>query len=176
MKMALGAILILGFLLLPGPARAESPEKPLGAAAFLPADNEIPGWTRSEKVLRAANDEELYRVIDGGATLYIRHGFRSYVGQSYKGPTGAELEVHIFDQGDPQNAGDLFENPYAKPGRAKEIADLGEKARIDETPLFCYGVDFVQKGFFVRVIVQDKTDEGLKAAVSFAGFIAKRIQ
>ena len=143
---------------------------------FLPGDDEIPGWKRSEKVLRASNEEELYRIFNGGASLYIQHGFRSYVGQSYKGPKGTDLEVYIFDQGTPQNAGDLFENPYTKPSRIKEIADLGEKARIDMTPLFCYGVDFIQKGFFVRVIIQDKTEEGLNVAISFARFISKRIK
>ena len=153
-----------------------SPEKPLGAMTFLPNDDEISGWKRSERVLRALNEEELYRVFNGGASLYIRHGFRSFVGQTYEGPKGTELEVYIFDQGTSQNAEDLFENPYAKPSRKKDLANLGEKARIDMTPLFCYGVDFIQKGFYVRVIIQDKTEEGLNVAISFARFISNRIK
>lgn len=157
-------------------AVSENPEKPLGAMTFLPGDDDIPGWRRSEKVLRASNEEELYRVFNGGASLYIQYGFRSYVGQTYKGPIGKEIEVNIFDQGTFQNARDLFENPYAKPSRIKEIANLGEKARIDTTPLFCYGLDFIQKGFFVRVIIQDKTEEGLNVAISFAQGISNRIK
>jgi hypothetical protein len=178
MKAALCGILILVFsILFPDSAWVETvPEKPLGVMTFLPGDDEIRGWKRSEKVLRASNEEELYRVFNGGASLYIRHGFRSYVGQTYEGPKGTEIEVYIFDQGTPQNAGGLFENPYMKPGRIRDIANLGEKARIDMTPLFCYGVDFVQKGFYVRVIIQDRTEEGLSAAISFAQFIAKRIK
>jgi len=181
MKTALYGILILVFsILCLEPAWAEmvpvSPEKPLGAMTFLPNDDEISGWKRSERVLRALNEEELYRVFNGGASLYIQHGFRSYVGQSYKGSEGTELEVYIFDQGTLQNARELFENPYTKPSQKKDIANLGEKARIDMTPLFCYGVDFVQKGFFVRVIIQDKTEEGLNVAVSFARYISNRIK
>jgi hypothetical protein len=61
-------------------------------------------------------------------------------------------------------------------GISKEIANLGEKARIDMTPLFCYGVELIQKGFFVRVIIQDRTEEGLNAAISFARSIANRIK
>ena len=181
MKMRLPALLILVFsILFPGSAWTEtvavSLEKALGAMPFLPGDDEMPGWKRSEKVLRALNEEELYKVFNGGASLYIQHGFRSYVGQSYKGPKSIEIEVDIFDQGTPQNAGDLFENPYTKPSRIREIANLGEKARIDMTPLFCYGVDFIQKEFFVRVIIQDKTEEGLHVAISFARSISKRIK
>jgi len=181
MRIALHGLLILAFsALFPGAAWADEvlqrPEKVLGTMILFPADDEVRGWKRSENILRASNQEDLYRIFNGGASLYIQHGFRSYVGQSYKGPKGTELEVYIFDQGTLQNAGDLFENPFTKPSRIRDIANLGEKARIDMTPLFCYGVDFIQKGFFVRVIIQDRTEEGLNVAISFARFISKRIQ
>jgi hypothetical protein len=155
---------------------SERPEKLLGLMILLPADDEIPGWKRSEKLLRASNEEELYRIFNGGASLYTQHGFHSFVGQSYKGPKGTELEAYIFDQGTPQTAEDLYENPYTKPSRMKEIADLGKKARVDMTPLFAYGVDFIQKGFFVRVVIQDKTEEGLNVAISFARSVSRRIK
>jgi hypothetical protein len=155
---------------------SERPEKLLGLTALLPADDEVPGWKRAEKIHRASNQEDLYKILNGGATLYIQHGFRSFVAQGYKGGKGRELEVSIFDQGTPQNAEDLYGNPFTKPNRIKEIVNLGEKARIDMTPLFCYAVDFIQKGFFVRVIIQDRTEEGLNAAISFARSISNRIK
>jgi hypothetical protein len=181
MKMRVSGLLILEFSVLfcglawPDQA-SERPGKLFGFMTLLPADNEIPGWKRSEKTLRASNEEELYRIFNGGASLYIQHGFRSFVGQSYKGTKGTELEVYIFDQGAPQNVEDLYENPFTKPNRIKEIASLGEKARVDMTPLFCYVVDFIQKGFFMRVIIQDRTEEGLNVAISFARSISKRIE
>ena len=181
MKKAIHGLLIGVFsILFAGPVWAgqvsERPEGLLGLMSLLPMDDEFPGWKRSEKFLRASNEEELYRILNGGASLYIQHGFHSFVGQSFKGPKGAEVEVYIFDQGTAQMAEDLYENPYTKPSRMKEIPNLGEKGRIDMTPLFAYGVDFIQKGFFVRVMIQDKTDEGLNVAVSFARFISKRIK
>jgi hypothetical protein len=180
MKTAIHGLVITAFLtLLSGAAltdqTSERPGKILGLLTLLPADDEIPGWKRSEKAFRASNEEELYRIFNGGASLYIQHGFRSFVGQSYRGPKELELVVYIFDQRTPQNAEDLYENPFAKPGRMKEIADLGEKARIDMTPLFAYGVDFVLKGFFVRVIIQDKTEGALNSALAFARLISQRI-
>ena len=181
MKMRVSGLLIFGFsVLFLGFAWAdqgsERSEKLLGLMILLPADDEIPGWKRSEKTLRASKEEELYKIFNGGASLYIQHGFRSFVAQSYKGSKGTDLEVYIFDQGAPQNTEDLYENPFTKPNRIKEIANLGEKARIDMTPLFCYGVDFIQKGFFVRVIIQDRTEEGLNVAISFARSISNRIK
>jgi len=179
MNIRVSGLLIL-VILFWGSVRAdqvsEGAEKLLGAMTFLPADDEIPGWKRSEKILRASNEEELYKIFNGGASLYIQHGYHSFVGQSYKGPKGLELEAQIFDQGTLQNADDLYENPYTKPTRMEEIPNLGEKARIDMTPLFAYGIDLIQKGFFVRVMIQDKTEEGLNMAISFAQFISKRIK
>jgi hypothetical protein len=173
-------MILIILILLAGSAWAdqasERSEKLLGTMSLLPADDDLPGWKRSEKLLCASNDQELYNIVNGGAALYIQHGFQSFAGQSYKGPKGGELEVYIFYQGTPQNAQDLYENPFARPVRSKEIPDLGEKARIDMTPLFSFGVDFIQKGFFVQVMVQDKTEEGLNVALSFAQRISKRIK
>lgn len=181
MKRAVRGLLILSFFILFPEASwtdqgSQRPEKLPDVMSLLPVDDEFPGWKRSEKLLRASNEDELYRIVNGGASLYIQHGFHSFVGQSYKGPKATELEVHIFDQGTSQNAEDLYENTFTKPSRSKEIVNLGEKARIDMTPLFCYGVEFVQRGFLVRVIIQDKTDEGLNVAISFARLISKRIK
>ena len=181
MKMRVGGLVIFGFsILFLGFVWAdlvpERPEKLLGLMILLPADDEIPGWKRSEKTLRASNEEELYKVFNGGASLYVQHGFRSFMSQGYKGAKGTELEVYIFDQATPQNTEDLYANPFTKPNRIKEIANLGKKARIDMTPLFCYGVDFIQKGLFVRVIIQDRTEEGLNVAISFARSVSDRIK
>ena len=179
-------IVVNGFLLFwvsivtvgisPADQVAERPEKVLGIIRLLPMDDEISGWKRSEKFLEASTEEDFYGLFNGAAGLYLKHGAQSFGGQSYKGPKATELEVFIFNQGTPQNAQDLYENPFNKPSRSKEITNLGEKARIDMGPLFCYGVEFVQKGFFVRVIIQDRTEEGLNVAISFARSISKRIK
>ncbi len=181
MKMWVSGLLILGFSVLfcglAWPEQAsERPEKLLGIMTLFPADDEIPGWKRAEKTLRASNQEDLYSIFNGGASLYLQHGFRSLVVQSYENSKGTDLEVYIFDQGAPQNTADLYVNPFTKPNRIKEIADLGEKARIDMTPLFWYVLEFIQNRFYVRVIIQDKTEDGLNAAISFARSISNRIK
>jgi hypothetical protein len=168
------SVLVFGMALtaLGGEGPGNFPE----SGRLLPGDDEISGWKRSEKLVRASKDEELYKIINGGAGLYISHGFRSLAGQSYQGLQGWELEVYVFDQGSSQNAENLYADPFNQPGKGKEIAGLGEKARIDESSLFSYGVEFFRKGFFVRVIAQNKTQEGLETAVRFARAIAGRIQ
>ncbi len=179
-------ILVKGFLLLlvsmlvvgisPVDGGAERPEERFGATQILPMDDEISGWKRSEKVLQASKEEDFYRLFNGGAVLYIRHGIQFFVGQDYKGPKGLDLEVYIFSLGSSQNAKSLYEDPFTKPTHGQEIADVGEKARTDESAVFCYGVEFIRDGFFVRVIIQDKTKNGLDVALKFARTIANRIK
>jgi hypothetical protein len=179
-------ILVKGFLLLwvsmlmvgiaPADQGAERPDKHLRTIHLLPVDDEISGWKRSEKVLRASKEEDFYRLFNGGAVLYIKHGVQFFVGQDYRGPNRLDLEVYIFYQGSSQNAQSLYEDPFNKPTQGQEIADVGEKARTDESAVFCYGVEFIQEGFFVRVIIQDRTKEGLDVALKFARTIANRIK
>jgi hypothetical protein len=179
-------IFVKGFLLflvsivvagiVPTDLGAERSEKHFGTTRLLPGDNEISGWKRSERVLQASKEEDFYKLFNGGAVLYIKHGVQAFVGQSYKGPKGLDLEVYIFYLGSSQNAQNLFEDPFNKPTSGKEIAHLGKEARTDESAVFCYGVEFIQEGFFVRVIIQDRTEEGLNVAVKFARMIANRIK
>jgi hypothetical protein len=181
MNIVIPGLLFLSLLIsLPSFARAEEifqrPEKLFKLVSLLPADDDIVGWKRYEKTLQASTAEELYGIFNGGATLYIQYGFDSFVGQSYKGTRGTEMEVQIFNQGNSHNAENIFENPFAKPSRGREMRKIGEKTRLDESSLFSYGVDFIQKGLFVRVIVQDKSEEGLKEATSFARFISQKIK
>jgi len=160
----------------PANLNAERPENRLEIANLLPVDDEISGWKRSEMTLQASKEEDFYKLLNGGAVLYIKHGAKAFVGQSYKGPKGLDLEMYIFYQGSSQNAQNLFEDPFNKPTSGKEVGNLGEKARTDESAVFCYGVEFIQEGFFVRVIIQDRTEEGLNVAVKFAQMIANRIK
>ena len=53
---------------------------------------------------------------------------------------------------------------------------LTVKSVYDVVTVISYGIEFVQRGFFVRVIIQDRTEEGLNVAISFAHFISKRIK
>ncbi len=154
----------------------ESTGKALEAANLLPEDGDIQGWKRSGEMLNALNEKELFTYIDGGAGLYIKHGFQSFAGQLYKGPKGLVVEVAIYDQGKGKNARKLYQDPFIKPDASKVLEGLGEEARLDERGLFHHAVEFVQDRFFVRVIIQDKSENGLNIAMLFALHAAKCIK
>jgi len=152
------------------------PGKALGTAILLPADGEIEGWKRFGEMFKASNDLELYKCVDGGAGLYINHGFQAYAGQLYRGSEGLEVEVAIYDQGSARNARGLYQDPLTKADSGKVLGNLGNEARIDERGLFVYGVEFIQDHFFVRVLIQDRTENGLSIALLFAHHVSERIK
>jgi hypothetical protein len=155
---------------------AAGPGRTLEAANLLPGDDDLKGWKRSGEKLEALNDKELYKYIDGAAGLYLKHGFRAYAGQLYKGPKGLEVEIAIYDQGSAKNAQELYQDPMTKPSLSRMLENLGEEARIDERSLFHYAVEFIQGRFFVRVIVQDKSEDSLNIGMLFARSVAKRVK
>ena len=51
---------------------------------YLPADNEISGWTRdTTDKYKIWSDDSLYGFIDGGADVYLDKGFREGTIMSY---------------------------------------------------------------------------------------------
>jgi len=144
-------------------------------ANLLPQDGDFQGWKRVGKMFSAASEKELYQFINGAAGLYIQHGFVSYAGQIYQGSESTELEVAIYNLGKAKKARELFQNPMLKPNLSRKLEGLGEEARVDERGLFHYALEFVKDRFFVRVVIQDKTQEGMNIALLFARYVAKGI-
>jgi hypothetical protein len=121
----------------------------------------------------AENETQLEGFIDGEAQIYIDNGFVKFVRQIFQGDiSGAskQLELRIFDMGDTTNAKNVYddvgvgsETPWNDPDHA------GVEARIDETLLFDYKIDFWDDNFYVWVTIYDeKTPAGLNLAKVFA--------
>ena len=155
---------------------SESSEKPPEGILFLPKDDEIMGWRMDGEILTAPNSADLFKIINGGASLYLKYGFQSYCGQTYKNFKDNELEVSVFDQKSPQNARQLYQDPLVAPKPGRVLEGLGDEARVDERGLFHYGVEFIKDRYFVRVVIQDKSEKGLNEAILFSRFISQRIK
>jgi hypothetical protein len=114
--------------------------------------------------------------MNGGASLYLKYGFHSFCGQTYKNSKTVEVEVSIFDQGSPQNSRQLYQDPLVVPKPGKALENLGDEARVDERGLFHYGIEFIKDRYFVKVVIHDKSEQSLNTAVLFARFILQRFK
>ena len=142
---------------------------------LLPKDGEVQGWTRSGAIRSASDDEALYDLINGAADFYIGHNFKAFAGQTYEGSEKWSLEVEIYDVGEPAHARALYRDPKIAQTRHRVLKDMDTEARVDESRVFDYGVEFRQGRFFVRVVVFERGEDALNAAVLIAAYISKRI-
>lgn len=152
---------------------------PIDIVGLLPADDAIKDWVHIGHYDKANNYDDLFDLINGGATLFANNGFKSAVFQIYEKPAeGVDnppgLHLRIYDQWSEANAKavyDIVDFDTSPPWNG-----AGEEARIDESGLAVYMVEFRQGDFFVQVIVEEKTDEALDTAKLFASYVSDRIQ
>jgi hypothetical protein len=150
----------------------------LSPIALLPVDNEISGWSTLGTYEEAEDYQSLYDIIDGGAQVFIDNGFVSGAFQTYMGAMGgggSDVTVRIYDQGSESNARTVYDKvatgidvPWNSAGNIAE-------ARIDESALASYTIEFTQSNFFIQVIIEQKTDESLNIAKLFATHISQKI-
>lgn len=150
----------------------------LSPIALLPTDNEISGWTALGAYEEADDYDSLYAIIDGGAQVFIDNGFVSGAFQEYISSTGgvggANVIVRIYDQGSEANAKIIYDKTST--GLTIPWSGAGKEARIDQSALASYIIEFYQRNFFVQVYIQQKTDEALNIAKLFASHISKKIR
>lgn len=145
---------------------------------LLPDDNDISGWV-SVGAYEEANDYDgLYDLINGGAELFIDNGFVSAAFQIYENCVGgvcstALVHMRIYDQGSEDNAMATYDRVATGIGIPWNGA--GMEARIDESGLASYMVEFWQQSFFVQIIIEEKTDEALNVAKLFASHVSDEI-
>ena len=150
----------------------------LTPADLLPDDNDISGG-ESVGVYDEANDyDALYDLINGGAELYIDNGFVSAAFQIYIACVGgacSDVPVHvrIYDQGTEANAVAVYDRIATGIGIPWNGA--GVEARVDESGLATYTIEFWQRNLFVQVLIEEKSDDALNIAKLFASHISKKI-
>lgn len=169
-------ILVLGllFLLLACPEEDEQNESK-DVVNLVPLDNEISRWSRVGGMHVAENEMQLYDLIDGDGVVYVENGFVKSAFQNYQGEVSGvsrNLELRIFDMGDTTNAKDVYHDSRVESGAETpwtEQGHAGIEARIDETLLFDYNIEFWEDRFYVWItIYEEKTPAGLNVAKLFA--------
>ena len=145
----------------------------------MPLDGEISGWNRSSATKIAENETQLFDLIDGEGQVYIDNGFVKCAFQNYNGDisgTTTTLELRVYDMGDTTNA----KNLYTVIATGSEVPwtdnNAGIEARIDESLLFDYKIDFWQGKFYIWLDIQNKTDPGLDITKLFALNVSGAVQ
>ena len=124
---------------------------------FLPRTGQVEGWTRSQRLDRARG-EELFALINGGAEVFLRHGFVSYAATDYQGSRGGFITLELYGMGDPAGAEKVFGQ---KAGDGLRKVDIGGEAALGDYYLL------FRSGRFLAILVgqdsKEETRRGLKA-------------
>jgi hypothetical protein len=151
----------------------------LTSVDLLPGNNDISGWESIGAYEEASDYDGLYDLIDGGAEVFIDNGFVSAAFQIYNDCSGgvcstALVHLRIYDQGSEENAMTTYDRVGTGIGVPWDGA--GAEARIDESGLASYMLEFWQRNFFVQVIIEEKTEEALNVAKLFASHVSSEIR
>ncbi|NQS98539.1 MAG: hypothetical protein HQ591_08800 [candidate division Zixibacteria bacterium] len=152
-------------------------------ADFLPKQGDIEGWTKGSGTgdyLEASNQSSLYDIIDGGAEVYITHGFLEGVQQLYYGDilgAGQTLTLFITDQGDSTGAYNLFHDAFITPTSHSPL-DYGDEGRLNEGLLFDYEIDFRLDEYYVRLTLNKEgmETEALQVLQLFASAVESNME
>jgi hypothetical protein len=152
---------------------------PKDVVDLIPADNEISGWNRNGSMRIAENETQLYDLINGEAVLYLDNGFEKTAFQDFLGQLSGndvDLELRVFDQGDAAGAAGVYAATASGAETPWTENSPGTAARIDESLLFSYKVEFHYQEFFVWITIMEKSDAALNVAKLFALNVAGAIE
>jgi len=149
---------------------------------LVPASNEISGWMRDGNMDVAENETQLYQLINGAGVVFVDHGFVKSAFQEYTGEVSGNLRsirLRIFDLGDTTNARAVYHDSRIETGLETpwtEAGHAGTEARIDNSSLYDYRIDFWKDRFYVEIVIfEEQTLQGLNIAKLFALNVSEAI-
>jgi hypothetical protein len=95
---------------------------------------EIPGWSESKSETKIFKSQELFDIINGGATEYTERGLIEGIHQRLTNKDGGDLELFVEDFGSSQNAQKMY--LYKKESYTEKEFFPGN----DSTNIFVYKV------------------------------------
>jgi len=163
MLLALGAALVGA----PGAASGAEGVDPAGdIAALLPRAGDIAGWA-PDGPPQAAQGQELFALINGGAELFLQAGFERAATQAYRGDGDRRVELEIYRMLTPQAAAAVFGKKVV--GGEPRIP-LGAGGSRGE-----YYVIFWQDRFLVTVTGSDATQEMMRVVERMARLVEEKL-
>ena len=163
------AALALGILLVESASPSfavPNDARPADLRAFLPADDEVPGW-RASGAPQEFKGEDLYLYIDGGAEIYREYGFVQVLAQEYKNAGGKGLSVEIFEMSEPAAAYGMY--TFKKSANGLPLA-AGVEGQAED-----YYLNFWSGAFLVTITAYDRDPESRQGLLQAAAAASKRI-
>lgn len=148
----------------PDSSRAETPDPSL--LLLLPSSDEVRPWVPDAPPEVAAG-QELFALINGGAEIFLRHGFERAAVQAYSLAGGRHIQVEIYRMGTEGGATEVFLRKAGATERPLAIGDAGIQG--------AYYILFRRGRFLVTVTAGDAEADAQATLLRIARAIAQRI-
>jgi hypothetical protein len=146
---------------------------------FLPRN--VQGWDELAGTRETATTtSELQAVVDGGYETYVYYGFQELVHTVYEGSIGefpTTLDVQIAELGSPAQAMAMYNDSenHIKPPTSEPITPpVGDASRLARS-IGVLTIDFVKCAYWVKLYINDTSDDGLSVLQAFAASIEQEM-
>jgi hypothetical protein len=133
---------------------------------YIPGDKALPGWSFAEAP-QVFEGENLFQYINGGAEIYLQHGFKAVAASAYKGSDGRYINLDIYEMTDASGAEAVYRH---KAGEGGEALSMG-----DEAALFDYYLLLRQGRYFVTVTGDGSTDKDRENLTTLARLVVGKL-
>jgi hypothetical protein len=154
----------LGLIWVPGGTAADHPDRAI--LLLLPTPEEVRPWV-PEGPAQVAEGQDLFRLIDGGAELFLRHGFERAAVQTYALAGDRHIQVEIYTMRSMDGAAEVFAR---KTGSGELPLALGDAGASGE-----YYIVFRRGRFLVTVSAGDANADAKATVLRIARAIENRI-
>jgi hypothetical protein len=162
--MILGVFLWL--FLVPVFSQAEDPRGAKVLFALLPAKSQLQGW-QLDDTPQTAVGVQLYKLINGGAEIYIKAGFKQAIMATYRNNTGKLINLEIYEMTSVKGAAGVFKQKIGKQGKKVSI---GTAALLEDSY-----INFYQGSYQVTLSGDDAEAETVSALLKLARMVAGRL-
>ena len=146
--------------------RADGAEAAGDIAALLPQSDDIAGWLRDGSP-HAAEGQQLFALINGGAELFLQAGFDRAIAQAYRGNGDRRVQLEIYRMHSPEAAEAVFQK---KATGGEPPIPLGAGSGRGE-----YYIIFWQDRYLVTVTGSDASQDTMRVVERLARLVEDKL-
>jgi hypothetical protein len=157
---------LIGAVLLLMAAGAAAQQDPVDLSGYLPASDEVAGWTLSDAPKNYRGDK-LFVMINGGADIYHEYGFTQVLSAEYADVLGKSITLEIYEMESPAAAFGIY---TFKIGVGGKTLAIGQEALLED-----YYLNFWKGNLLVTVTGPDSEEDNVQGVVALAKAVDARI-
>ncbi len=135
-------------------------------SCYLPAPDTLKGWKPVDPPQKFAG-KDLYVYMNGGAEIYLSHGFKQLIAHKYINKNNKTITLEIFEMESPSGASAMYSLKTGNDGLQSEI---GDEALLED-----YYLNVRKDNFLVTLTGVDSEKETINGLITIAKMVDERI-